>query len=60
MYVLIIPLLHGFVHQRNKFGAHRVIREALAKVDGFILNSQCAHHGKNSGAYMGEFAVDGW
>ena len=60
MGVLIISLQHGFIDQAYQFFTHHKIREALPKVDGIILNGQCAHGGENSSADMRQFAFNNW
>ena len=49
------PFFIAFIHQSNQFFTHWKIGKALAKVNGFVLSGQTAHHSKDSGAGIGEF-----
>lgn len=60
MCILIVPILHGFIHQSDfQFFIHLVIGKTLAKVDGFVFIGQHTHYGKNGSAYFGQFAFNG-
>ena len=49
---------HGLGDQRAQGGIRIEVREALAQVDGLVLDGQAAHDGEDGGADVGKFGSD--
>ena len=53
-----MPGSHGLADQGAQFGVGIEIREALAQVDGLVLDGEPAHDSENRGADIGQLGSD--
>ena len=57
--VLVLALAHGAVQRLDQALGHGEIGEALAQVDGAVLDGELRHHGEDGGADLGQLGFRG-